>query len=98
MSDIFARIDRLETVVFGRTSTSTGKLPDRKLPTREVALRAGRSVRSIERDLEAKTHPPPDEIVNGRKYWWLSTLERHDRERERSTTHTVGKRRSRPGS
>jgi hypothetical protein len=30
---------------------------------------------------------PPD-IINGRCFWWLSVLQRHDRERAQSTART----------
>jgi hypothetical protein len=44
-------------------------------------LRVVDCARQIERDVEKRAFPPPDEIISGRWYWWLSTLERHDRER-----------------
>ena len=49
-------------------------------------MREAKSVRQIERDVQNQLLPPPDEILNGRWYWWLSTLEKHDRERPQSTT------------
>src|SRR5262249_28402493 len=84
LDDILERLGALEAAVHGRNSTFF----DRKLSKNQVALREGRSARAVERDVDNGTFPPPDEIVNGRAYWWLSTLERHDRERIHSATRT----------
>jgi hypothetical protein len=84
--NVFDRLEKLENAVFGRAAVGSGALPDRKLSTTQVALRAGVSMRTIQRGIESHAHPPPDETVNGRNYWWLSTLERHERERSQSTT------------
>jgi hypothetical protein len=84
IGEIIRRLDALEGAVLGRTSNFF----DRKLFKPEVALREGRSMRSVDRDAAAKKFPPPDGVTNGREWWWLSTLERHDRERVQSTTRT----------
>lgn len=77
LGNLIRRIDALEAAVHGRASDFF----DRKLTKPMVALREAKSARQIERDVENRAYPPPDEIINGRWYWWLSTLERHDRER-----------------
>jgi hypothetical protein len=82
LGEIIRRLDALEAAVHGRVSDFF----DRKLTKPQVALREAKSARQIERDVEDEKFPPPDEIINGRCYWWLSTLERHDRERVQSTT------------
>jgi hypothetical protein len=84
LGELIRRIDALEAAVYGRASGFF----NRKLTKPQVALREAKSPRQIERDVENGSYPPPDEIINGRWYWWLSTLERHDRERVRSTTRT----------
>jgi hypothetical protein len=84
LGNLIRRIDALEAAVHGRASDFF----DRKLTKPMVALREAKSARQIERDVENRAYPPPDEIINGRWYWWLSTLERHDRERLQSTTRT----------
>jgi len=38
------------------------------------------SLRTLRRWELRGTIPPPDRIIHGRKYWWLETLERHERE------------------
>jgi hypothetical protein len=82
LGDILQRLDALEAAIHGRASDFF----NRKLTKPQVALREAKSVRQIERDVEDRKYPPPDEIINGRWYWWLSTLERHDRERVQSRT------------
>jgi hypothetical protein len=82
LGDIIRRIDALEAAVFGRAS----EFFNHKLTKPQVALREAKSVRQVERDVEKQVLPPPDEIINGRWYWWLSTLERHDREQGENAT------------
>lgn len=59
---------------------------DRRLTKRAVAEREGCSPRTIDRRLKQGTLPPPD-IINGRLYWWLSALQRHEREHKQSKPH-----------
>jgi hypothetical protein len=80
LGDVLQRLDALEAAILGRASDFF----DRKLTKPQVALRNAISARQLERNVKDEKHPPPDEIVNGRWYWWLSTLERHDRERVQS--------------
>ena len=89
LGDIIRRLDALEATVHGHASDFF----DRKLFKPQVSLREGRHMRSIERgyknkdkDKDREKFPPPDGVTNGREWWWLSTLERHDRERVQSTT------------
>ena len=51
----------------------------RLVPARGVAERYGIALRSIDRWLAKKILPAPDRIVNGRRYWFLTSLERADR-------------------
>jgi hypothetical protein len=81
INDIYLRLDALEAAVLGRKDASrpvdTGE--DRRLTKRQLALRRGNSTRTVDRDVERGALPPP-EIENGRCYWWLSVLQRHERE------------------
>ena len=51
----------------------------RLLPTRHVCLRYGISSRTVRRWEFKKVIPPPDLVVNERKYWRESTLDENDR-------------------
>ena len=52
----------------------------RLVPSRSVCDRYGlKAIRSLRRWILAGTFPPPDKIINKRNYWWLETLERHER-------------------
>jgi hypothetical protein len=83
LTRILDRLDALELILQDRrASTQLAQLDDRKLSKHQVAFRDGRSMRSIDRDVKAGKFPPPDDIINGRLYWRLSTLQRHDRERQ----------------
>jgi DNA-binding transcriptional MerR regulator len=50
------------------------------LPARGVADRYGVSLRTLDRWLKRKIIPPPDRVINGRRYWYLESLERADRQ------------------
>jgi hypothetical protein len=53
----------------------------RLLPAREVCERYGlKASRSLRRWVVAGIFPPPDRVVRGRNYWWLSTLDQHERQ------------------
>ena len=75
IGQILRRLEALEAAVNGRAS----KHFDRKLFKAEVALREGVVARTIERNVAAGSFPPPDGVTNGHAWWWLATLERHDR-------------------
>jgi len=78
------RLVALEQVVFGGRKGDLKKAgTDQKKYKSQVALREGVVERTIERWVEDGDYPPPDDIVNGRPIWWLSTLQAHDRRRMR---------------
>ena len=52
----------------------------RGVPTREVCIRYGvKHPRTIRRWEIQGVIPPPDFVINKRKYWWEATLDQHDR-------------------
>lgn len=52
----------------------------RLIPTRGVCERYGiKAARSIRRWVLIGVLPPPDRTINNRNYWWLETLEQHER-------------------
>jgi len=52
----------------------------RLIPTREVRERYGNAAaRTIRRWVLAGVLPPPDRTIRGRHFWWVETLERHER-------------------
>jgi hypothetical protein len=55
--------------------------PDRRLPAIAVAKRYGVTVRTVDRWVEDPdvSFPPPDVIINNRRYWTLPTLRAWDR-------------------
>jgi hypothetical protein len=60
----------------------TTSTPKRGVPTRGVCIRYGvKNPRTIRRWEIQKVIPPPDFVVNGRKYWWETTLDQHERQR-----------------
>ena len=75
IGQILRRLEALEAAVNGRASEHF----DRKLFKAEVALREGVVARTIERNVAAGRFPLPDGVTNGHAWWWLDTLERHDR-------------------
>jgi hypothetical protein len=53
---------------------------DKYLTTRHVRARyGGKSEKTVERWIGLGVLPPPD-WINGRRYWRLSVLEKHERE------------------
>jgi IS30 family transposase len=82
-ANIISRLSRLETVVLGHTADEVDAAGDRRLTKRELATRRGKSTRTIDRDVKRGTLPPP-EFENGRAYWWLSALQRYEREHKQS--------------
>jgi hypothetical protein len=58
----------------------TTSLSRRGVPTRGLCIRYGvKHPRTIRRWEIQKVIPPPDFVINGRKYWWETTLDEHDR-------------------
>ena len=51
------------------------------LSARRVADRYSIHIRSISRWVAKKVIPPPDEIINDRRYWYAESLDAADRRR-----------------
>jgi predicted DNA-binding transcriptional regulator AlpA len=83
IADILKRIVALEKKILNAA-------PDRRLNKRQVAVREGNSTRSIDRHVADGSFPAP-EMIHGRAYWWLSTLEAHDAERLRAAKQMTAK-------
>jgi hypothetical protein len=82
LSALNDRIAALEAIVLGGHRGNLAKAgTDRKVYKDQVAIREGVTTRSIERWVEDGDYPAPDDVVNGRWLWWLSTLQAHDRRR-----------------
>jgi DNA-binding transcriptional MerR regulator len=58
----------------------TSPYEPRLVQARGVAIRYGISLRSVDRWLAKKVIPPPDRVINGRRYWYLESLEKADRQ------------------
>jgi hypothetical protein len=59
---------------------SSPKPPKKLNHSRAVAARYGqKSTRTIRRWVVAGTFPPPDQVINGKNYWWEETLIAHER-------------------
>jgi hypothetical protein len=83
--EVLDRLGDLEAVVLERrpAARSGADRRDSRLTKTAVAARKGVSPRTIDRWRKAGLMPPPDDVINGRQYWWLSTLQRHERARAR---------------
>ena len=81
LETIRLRLDALETAVLGR--------PRERLTKADVAKREGISTRTVDRRVNERKLPPPDDIINNRLYWWSDTLERHRRTRGPPDTATA---------
>jgi len=68
---ICARLDALESAQFGG--------PRRRLSKTELARQEGCSTREVMRRVDVKDGrlPPPDDVINGRLFWWSDSIERH---------------------
>jgi len=66
---IHARLDTLETTVLGRPRTRMSKAG--------LAKAEGCSTRQVMRRVKQKLLPPPDDVINGRLFWWSDSIERH---------------------
>src|SRR5262252_8644047 len=71
LEEILARLSALETAALGR--------PRRRLSKTEVAREEGVVSRTVDRRVKERKLPPPDDIINGRLFWWSDSLERHRR-------------------
>lgn len=63
-----------------KPATQTSPYELRLVPARGVAIRYGVSLRTLDRWLKRKVIPPPDRIINDRRYWYLESLETADRQ------------------
>ncbi len=66
--------------MLSKPATQTSFYELRLVSARGVADRYGISLRSVDRWLSRKVIPSPDRVINSRRYWLLSSLERADRE------------------
>jgi hypothetical protein len=77
-------VTELQGIVLGGSRGNLKKAgTDRKLDKPQVAIRENVTTRTLERWVEGGDFPAPDDIINGRWMWWLSTLQAHDRRRMR---------------
>jgi hypothetical protein len=87
LADLRARVATLEAVVLGSgVVRGRSSHADRRLSKTDLAIREGVSARTIERGVERGIYPPPDDVINGRPRWWLSTITRFEHDRARSVT------------
>src|SRR5262245_48137991 len=84
LDTILARLDALEARVLGR--------PRQRLTKTDLAKEEGVSTRSVDRRVKAGKLPPPDDVINGRLYWWSDSIERH---RKRGKADTAAARAAR---
>ena len=81
LAGLVARIAVLEKMLGDPPAdepVETGSGGDRQLTKRKLAQRWGRSPRTIDRRRMKRAIPPPDGIVDGQLFWWLSTVMRHE--------------------
>jgi DNA-binding transcriptional MerR regulator len=62
----------------------------RLVPARAVAERYGIALRSVDRWLAKEVLPPPDRVINKRRYWLLENLERADRAHTNAAALSAG--------
>jgi hypothetical protein len=93
ISDLAKRVAALEKLV------QTPRQTRRRLKKRQVAVREGVSTRTVDRRVAKRILPPPDDVVDGRCYWWEDTLDAFDAERlqqaKQITARTKAERRKR---
>jgi hypothetical protein len=78
VNTIVARLDALEAKVLGR--------PRERLTKTDLAKEEGVSTRSVDRRVKEGKLPPPDDVINGRLYWWSDSIERHRQTRDTADT------------
>ena len=61
----------------------------RLVGVRALCERYSISLRSIDRWLAKKIIPPPDRVINSRRYWYLDNLERADRQHVLNAANNV---------
>jgi hypothetical protein len=103
ISNILARLDALEAAVARVGHTGVGTFPtnqelevdDRRLPAVAVAQRYGVVVRTLDRWLDdPELNFPEPEVLNHRRYWWLSELREWERNRAPHSSNTAMKKNS----
>jgi hypothetical protein len=92
IANILERLSALEETVAGISQSGTRLLPtnqevelaDRRFPAVAVAQRYGVVVRTLDRWLDdSDLNFPKPEVLNHRRYWWLSELREWERNRAR---------------
>jgi hypothetical protein len=81
---ILDRLDALETAALGR--------PRKRMSKADLAKEEGCSTRQVMRKVEQKLLPPPDDVINGRLFWWSDSIERY---RKRGKADTAAARAAR---
>jgi hypothetical protein len=61
----------------------------RLVGVRGVCERYSISLRSVDRWLSKRIIPPPDRVTNSRRYWYLDSLERADRQHVANAANSV---------
>jgi hypothetical protein len=92
ITDLRERVAALEGVVFGPGIVRGQSATDRRLFKNDYAVREGVSTRTLERGVKDGRYAQPDDFINGKPCWWLSTVQRHDRNRVPGTMRRVGER------
>jgi hypothetical protein len=86
LTRLAARLDAVENLIGHNggppleDEIAEGSSQDRKLSKRELARRWGRSTRSIDR-MRQRPDFVAGELVNGRWFFWLSAVQRYERDR-----------------
>jgi hypothetical protein len=86
--DIFAvtlarirqQLEELQNIVRAGGAVEPLGFHDRKLSKIQLARREAITTRSVDRRVKDGRLPPPDGAEGRQPYWWLSALQRHDRE------------------
>jgi hypothetical protein len=94
LATLSLRVTALEALLGCATEQPIDPANDRRLTKRQLAQRQGKSTRTIDRDVERGVLPAPV-VENGRCFWWISDLQRHELERGASYKQETARRRSR---
>ena len=91
IEDLRERVAVLEGVVLGGTILRGQSAADRKIWKSDLAIREGVSTRTVERGIKDGRYAQPDGVTeDGKPWWWLSSVQRHDRQRVRGATRRIG--------
>jgi hypothetical protein len=69
LDTILARLDALETAMHGQ--------PRKRMSKADVAHQERCHPRTVMRKVGDGSLPPPDDVVNGRLFWWSDSIERY---------------------